>query len=47
MVKQRAIGLIYADRSLSGRELDEESFDSFRHFTKECGMVLSLRMAKR
>jgi hypothetical protein len=46
LVKQRAIGLIYADRSLSGRELDEEGYDSFRHFAKECGMVLSLRVAK-
>ncbi len=40
VVKGKNIGLIYADRSLSDRLLDEESFDSFKHFTTEAGLVL-------
>jgi HD-like signal output (HDOD) protein len=37
-IKSRAIGVIYADRNLSGRELDEESFDSFVFFGQQANM---------
>lgn len=47
VVNGRAIGVFYADRGLSGRELDEEGFESFQHFTKEANMGLSLLASRR
>ena len=38
----RAIGLIYSDRKPSGRNLDEESFSSFKHFCQQVNLGLSL-----
>jgi hypothetical protein len=35
VVDRQVIGLIYADRQTSGRELDEESFSSFNHFCQQ------------
>ncbi len=47
VVNERAIGLFYADRGLSGRALDEESYESFKHFAKQAGMGLSLLATRR
>ena len=41
-INGRAIGLFYADRQPSGRELDEESYASFRHFTQQANQALTL-----
>jgi len=30
----RAIGLLYADRGVSGRALDEEAYEAFCHFAE-------------
>lgn len=38
----RAKGLFYADRSSSGRPLDERSFDSFRHFCEQALIGLAM-----
>jgi hypothetical protein len=40
-IKGKAIGVIYADRSRSGRCLDEESFESFIFFGQQANMCLS------
>jgi HD-like signal output (HDOD) protein len=40
-IKTSAIGVIYADRSRSGRALDEESFESFAFFGQQANMSLS------
>lgn len=40
-VKQQAIGLIYTDRNLSGRNLDEESFESFCFFGQQANTGLT------
>jgi hypothetical protein len=37
----QSIGLIYADRQPSGRELDEESFTSFTFFGRQANLCLS------
>lgn len=39
-VNGSAIGLFYADRALSERPLDEESFESFKHFAQQAGLGL-------
>jgi len=41
IVNDKAIGLFFADRALSERALDEESFQSFKHFTQQAGLGLS------
>jgi HD-like signal output (HDOD) protein len=41
VVQGKAIGLIYADRSPSGRPLDPDSFASFQHFAQQINMGLS------
>lgn len=41
VVQGKPIGVFYADRGPSKRELDEESFDSFKHFTSQAGLVLN------
>ncbi|MBF0254922.1 MAG: HDOD domain-containing protein [Gammaproteobacteria bacterium] len=46
MVKGKSIGIIYADRSLSSRSLDEDSYSSFKHFSSETGMILTQRLGK-
>ena len=40
IVSGRMIGLIYADRQPSNRELDNESFDSFKHFVQQANQSL-------
>jgi HD-like signal output (HDOD) protein len=40
-VKERPIGVIYADRQPSGRELDEESFTAFKYFCQQADINLS------
>lgn len=40
MVNGSAIGLFYCDRALSERPLDEESFESFKHFVQQAGLGL-------
>ncbi len=40
-VKDRPIGVIYADRQPSGRDLDEESFTSFKYFCQQADINLS------
>jgi DNA-binding response OmpR family regulator len=42
VVREKAIGLIYADRHTSRRELDADSFASFQHFCQQASMGLSL-----
>jgi HD-like signal output (HDOD) protein len=42
----KGIGIIYSDRSLSNRPLDDDSFSSFRHFMSETSMLLNQRMKK-
>jgi HD-like signal output (HDOD) protein len=39
--KNQAIGVIYTDRQPSGRALDEESFESFKHFGLQANIFLS------
>ena len=46
-INGKSIGVLYADRSLSGRELDEESQESFCHFAKQANMGLSLIASRR
>jgi HD-like signal output (HDOD) protein len=41
-VNGNRIGLIYADRGPSQRQLDEEAFISFQHFSKQANMGLTL-----
>jgi HD-like signal output (HDOD) protein len=40
-VKERSIGVVYADRQASGRELDEESFTSFKYFCQQADINLA------
>lgn len=46
-IQGRAIGLFYADRNPSGRELDEESYSSFRHFGQQANMALTFLGGRR
>jgi HD-like signal output (HDOD) protein len=41
VVSSQSIGLFYADRTPSGRSLDEESFESFKHFVEQANLGLS------
>ncbi len=43
-LKSRPFGTICTDRSLSGRELDDEDFSSFRFFVKAANAVLSSKV---
>jgi len=40
-MKGRAIGIVYADRTPSGRELDNESYESFTFFGQQANMGLA------
>lgn len=40
VIADRVIGLIYADRQPSDRELDNESFESFKHFVQQASQAL-------
>ena len=39
-VENQTVGLFYADRQPSNRPLDDESFESFKHFTQEASIAL-------
>jgi hypothetical protein len=41
-IKATIIGVIYADRNHSGRNLDDESFESFAFFGQQANMSLSM-----
>ncbi len=47
VVRGKAIGLFYADRAPSGRELDKDSYESFKHFCKQADMGLTLMATRR
>lgn len=40
-VNAKPIGLFYADRKLSGRPLDEDSFTAFKHFCQQANLALA------
>jgi len=40
VISGRVVGVIYADRQPSGRELDKESFVSFNHFVQQANQAL-------
>jgi len=42
-VRSRPVGLLYADRSASGRALDDDAFSSFRFFGDQIGAGLARR----
>ncbi len=46
-IQGKVIGLFYADRNPSGRELDEESYTSFRHFGQQANMALTFLTGRR
>jgi HD-like signal output (HDOD) protein len=46
-INGRGIGILFADRALSGREIDEETAESFKHFAKQGNMGLTLLTTRR
>jgi len=40
VISERVVGLIYADRQPSDRELDNESYESFKHFVQQANQAL-------
>jgi len=42
VVTNKSIGIFVADRSLSGRSLDEEAFEGFKYFVQQAGTGLTL-----
>jgi len=40
-IHNKVIGLFYADRQPSGRALDEEGFNSFKHFAQQGNLALA------
>jgi hypothetical protein len=46
-INGRGIGILFADRALSGREVDEETAESFKHFAKQGNMGLTLLTTRR
>ncbi len=47
VVNDKAIGAFYADRRLTSRNLDQESFDSFQHFVIQGNVILSFLGTKK
>jgi len=47
IVLGRIVGLIYADRQPSKRKLDNESFDSFKHFVQQANQSLDYITAQK
>ncbi|MHA7816559.1 MAG: HDOD domain-containing protein [Pseudohaliea sp.] len=45
-INDKVIGVLYADRAPSGRDLDEDGFESFRHFCLQAKMALEYLAAK-
>ena len=46
LIQQRLIGMLYCDRQPSERQLDSESFDSFRHFCQQANVSINLLMVR-
>ena len=42
-----SIGLFYVDRRASGRALDEESFQAFKHFSQQANLGLDFLARRR
>ncbi|MDR9435598.1 MAG: HDOD domain-containing protein [Thiohalophilus sp.] len=40
-IKDKPIGILYADRAPSGRKLDSDTFESFRHFYLQAKMAIN------
>jgi len=40
-IRKKVIGIFYADRHVSGRSLDEDSFTSFKHFAHQGNLALT------
>ena len=47
VINGRAIGLFYADRAISERELDHDSFENFSYIVKQANMGLTLSVTKK
>ena len=47
VVNDKSIGIIYADRRITSRELDQESYDSFQHFVMQGNVILSFLGTKK
>ena len=45
-VGPKIVGLFYADRGLSSAELDQKSFDSFKHFVQQANLALTLSQTR-
>ena len=41
-VENKVIGVFYADRATSGRDLDQQAFDSFAHFVQLANLCMSM-----
>ena len=44
---KKAIGLMYADRGISGQPLTEEDFNAFKYFTQQANIGLMLYRIQR
>lgn len=47
VVDNQSIGILYADRGPSGRNLGPETFDDFKHFVHQANMGLTMASARR
>ena len=47
IIKNKVIGLYYADRCLSRRALQQENFDGFQFFTQQSNLILNHLASKR
>ena len=45
VIKDKTIGFFYGDRKPSGRKLDQESFESFKHFTQEA--IIAIKFSQQ
>lgn len=47
LINQRSIGLFLADRGLSQRPLDSDSFEDFKHFVQQANLGLTLAQSRQ
>ena len=47
VINGRAIGLFYADRAISGRGIDNDTFENFSYIVKQANMGLTLAVTKK
>lgn len=47
VINGRAIGLFYADRAISRREIDNDAFENFSYIVKQANMGLTLAVTKK